>query len=274
MTMLTRCTACNTAFRITTEQLVTRQGKVRCGECGEVFSALDQLERTGDRAAAAPSPQDGETAIPSQSTVMSAPNLTTAEVVLHGPPGAESIAAAASDALPVPQAPSPDPTAAEAGIPPDAGKRRWGSVLGILVGLAALGFQATYFYREEIAVRLPETKPWLERMCAQVSCRFDAPRDPQAISIESHDLQADPASKNLLSLIALLRNRAGFVQDSPYLELTLTDAQDAPITRRVFTPRDYAAATQIGPGAELQVRVLIDASQVKASGYRLYAFYP
>jgi predicted Zn finger-like uncharacterized protein len=41
--MLTRCPACATGFRITPEQLKARQGKVRCGECQHVFSALDTL---------------------------------------------------------------------------------------------------------------------------------------------------------------------------------------------------------------------------------------
>lgn len=41
--MLTRCPKCATTFRITSEQLKARQGRVRCGACQEVFSALDTL---------------------------------------------------------------------------------------------------------------------------------------------------------------------------------------------------------------------------------------
>ena len=41
--MLTRCPKCTTTFRVTPEQLKARQGKVRCGECLEVFNALDTL---------------------------------------------------------------------------------------------------------------------------------------------------------------------------------------------------------------------------------------
>lgn len=41
--MLTRCPACATHFRVTPEQLKTRSGRVRCGECREVFNALDSL---------------------------------------------------------------------------------------------------------------------------------------------------------------------------------------------------------------------------------------
>jgi len=41
--MLTRCPKCATTFRVTSEQLKARQGRVRCGACQEVFSALDTL---------------------------------------------------------------------------------------------------------------------------------------------------------------------------------------------------------------------------------------
>jgi predicted Zn finger-like uncharacterized protein len=41
--MLTRCPKCTTTFRVTPEQLKVRQGRVRCGECREVFNALDTL---------------------------------------------------------------------------------------------------------------------------------------------------------------------------------------------------------------------------------------
>ena len=41
--MLTRCPACETHFRVTAEQLKARSGRVRCGECQQVFNALDSL---------------------------------------------------------------------------------------------------------------------------------------------------------------------------------------------------------------------------------------
>ena len=41
--MLTHCPACETHFRVTAEQLKTRSGRVRCGECQHVFNALDSL---------------------------------------------------------------------------------------------------------------------------------------------------------------------------------------------------------------------------------------
>ena len=114
----------------------------------------------------------------------------------------------------------------------------------------------------------------MREFCRAIPCSTQIRRDVQAISIESSDLQADPASRNLLTLVALLRNRGLLPQDAPHLELTLTDAQDAVVARRILSPREYQAASPMGAGSELSMRLTIDASQIKASGYRLYAFYP
>lgn len=41
--MLTRCPNCATTFRVTPEQLKARHGRVRCGQCHQVFDALETL---------------------------------------------------------------------------------------------------------------------------------------------------------------------------------------------------------------------------------------
>ena len=59
--MLTRCPACQTAFRVRPEQLRLRQGRVRCGSCGKAFNALatlfDEAQAQADDAGAIPDPQ-------------------------------------------------------------------------------------------------------------------------------------------------------------------------------------------------------------------------
>ena len=101
----------------------------------------------------------------------------------------------------------------------------------------------------------------------------------ELMSIEASDLQADTTNPNIMVLSATLKNRAIFDQQLPLLELTLTDAQDQPVVRRVLAPQDYigkAANTQAGFGAntEIAIKVFFEGSQVKATGYRLYLFYP
>jgi predicted Zn finger-like uncharacterized protein len=43
MSLATRCTACDTVFRVVQDQLKVSEGWVRCGRCQEVFNALEGL---------------------------------------------------------------------------------------------------------------------------------------------------------------------------------------------------------------------------------------
>ena len=55
--MLTRCPACQTVFRLRTEQLHARRGEVRCGHCFHPFNAIEHaLEPPANEAPAAPPP--------------------------------------------------------------------------------------------------------------------------------------------------------------------------------------------------------------------------
>ena len=96
-------------------------------------------------------------------------------------------------------------------------------------------------------------------------------------SIEGSDLQAEGGG--VLTLSATLRNRAGFEQALPAVELTLTDLRDQPLLRRVLQPRDYLgpltpSAPGIPAGGEIQLRVPFDVAEAHPAGYRLYVFYP
>ncbi len=42
--MFTQCPHCQTLFRISSEQLKSAGGKVRCCQCNQVFNALDSLQ--------------------------------------------------------------------------------------------------------------------------------------------------------------------------------------------------------------------------------------
>jgi hypothetical protein len=157
--------------------------------------------------------------------------------------------------------------------------RRWPWSLGVLLLLLTLLAQAAYHYRSAIVVLFPETKPYASALCANLGCELPLPRRIEMLSIEASDLQADTTNPNVMVLSATIKNRAVFNQQHPLLELTLTDAQDQPVVRRVLAPRDYlgkALNAQAGLPAntEIAVKVFIEGSQVKATGYRLYLFYP
>lgn len=252
--MLTRCPACDTAFRVTPEQLKLRAGRVRCGHCQAVFNALETL------ADAAPAP-----ALPE--TEPAAGNAAEGD--------------AASSAPPDPATQTPDALGDSFGVfdRPERRPRRLAWSAGIVLMLALGILQGAYAFRTELAAAQPGLRPLLEDLCAALDCDLPLPRKADLVGIEVSDLHPEPQQAHLLALSATLKNRAGFAQAYPALELTLTDTRDQPLVRRVLGPDDYLppgtdARAGFAANSDLAVSVWIDASGVAATGYRLYLFYP
>lgn len=152
----------------------------------------------------------------------------------------------------------------------------WGAAALMLVGLAG---QSTYFFRDQLAARLPQLKPALVGACAKIGCSVGLPMKIDSISIEANELQAVDPARNLFSLNLLLRNRSDTVQAWPNIELTLNDGSEKAIARRVFTPRDYLSpsadpAQGFASDQEQPVKLGFELLQLKASGYRVYLYYP
>jgi predicted Zn finger-like uncharacterized protein len=152
-------------------------------------------------------------------------------------------------------------------------RSRWPYLLAVVVLLVVLAAQAAFAWRVDVVRRIPDAVAVYELFGIAVPL----PRDAELISIESSDLQSEPG-RGLLVLNAQLRNRASFAQEWPLLELTLTDAGDAVVARRVLAAPDYlppgADRTAFPPGSEAPVRIWIDARDLGAGGYRLFVFYP
>lgn len=150
---------------------------------------------------------------------------------------------------------------------------------GSLLLLVALLFQGAYVFRNLVAAKFPAAKPLLIQACAIVDCQVGLPAQIESVSIESSELQALPPAKDSFALTLLLRNRSSTVQMWPNIELTLNDANDKAIGRRVFLPRDYLvapldAAKGFASNSEQQIKIPFQLDQLKASGFRVYVFYP
>jgi len=150
-----------------------------------------------------------------------------------------------------------------------------GSFVLVLAGLG----QATYAFRDQLAARVPETRPLLASACTWLDCKIGLPAQIEAITIESDTLETLPANKDASELSMLLRNSSATVQAWPYLELTLNDANNALLSRRVFAPHDYLPAGQdekkgIASNSEPAIKLYLEFSGVKPSGYHVGVFYP
>lgn len=295
MTLVTRCTACSTTFRVQPAQLSLRGGKVRCGKCHAVFDGLAALVGNTDAAAEiGPSPQLAlfdparlEKEAAEQVTLSEAAETATATdaVALIDDAVPETASKQpASNASPALHPSGPETEPAPTFLADPAPRPRFNIVWGLLALLAFVGLfsQAAIQYRTEAALLVPELRPYLEFACEQLGCEVRLPRRPELMSIESSDLQSDPQREQVIQLTAVIRNRAPFPQEFPALEVTLTNEIDRATVRRVLMPPEYLGAAGgesltrgIGPGAEAVLRVdFVTTPDVRATGYRLYLFYP
>lgn len=152
----------------------------------------------------------------------------------------------------------------------------WLWALGCLVLIVLAVGQVAREYRGDLLLSHPELRPHLQMLCDYTHCTLDLPRKIEWITIEASDLQNLPDNPRHAILNAVIRNRAGFTQALPKLELALTDPQDQAMVRRAIPPSEYLpkkVEAALAAGQEIAVKVHIDLKDVQASGYRLALFY-
>ncbi len=149
------------------------------------------------------------------------------------------------------------------------------------VALMLLTAQVIYVWRDTLAASWPAARPLLIKTCALLGCRVDLPMNLDALAIESSELQAVPQATNSYTFNTLLRNRGQQALRYPALELTLTDALDQLVLRRVILPAQYLGPAQrnqigngIAPNSELPIRISFDVAGTTIVGYRVGIFYP
>ncbi len=262
MTEITRCPDCGTRFKVTDAQLDAHEGLVRCGHCHEVFNAREHLhDDTPSPQLSLPIELDFPAHEPDLTPLLNVPELeeepktTLAQQVQF----VEEL----TDEVPETQ----------------PRKSGWmGTLLALLLTLMLLA-QAAYFFRVELGARLPGLKPLLAQYCTLLACSIELPHKADLIIIESSELESDPNQSNIITLHALVHNRASYTQAYPSLELTLTDMQDQAVARRVFHPADYLKVIAeekqgIPANRDLDIKLHLDTTDLKPSGYRLFLFYP
>lgn len=261
MTEITQCPECGTRFKVTDAQLDAHDGLVRCGHCHEVFNARDHLRDNE------PSPQ---LSLPIE------PESPTDEIDLTPIPNVPELEEEPATLAQQVQFVEELTDQVSEETPRQSG---WIATLTALLLALMLLAQAAYLFRVELGARLPGIKPLLTEYCELLACTVALPQKPDLIIIESSELESDPNQSNIITLHALVHNRAPYTQSYPNLELTLTDLQDQVVARRVFRPVDYLKTgedekTGMHANRDLDIRLHLDTTDLKPSGYRLFLFYP
>lgn len=166
------------------------------------------------------------------------------------------------------------------GRPPARPRRSTQWLLGtgiVLLGLALAG-QLLYLYRGELARQLPGLRPLLELACQPLGCEVPLARVASALALESSDLESEPGKPGHFRLHFSLSNRADHEQAWPHVELTLTDARDMPVARRVLNPAEWLPAKEnaaaFASRRSLSALIRFQTEELAPTGYRVYLFYP
>jgi predicted Zn finger-like uncharacterized protein len=161
-------------------------------------------------------------------------------------------------------------------LPKPVKKRFWAWLLATLLFLLILAAQLIYFLRDDLAVNLPQLRPYLSQLCQAMDCTLSLPRDTKQVLILGSDLQTEGPGN--LALAVTLANRSRHAMAWPVLELTLNDVKDQPVGRRVFAPSEYLPSPEMEsagmqPLTEVPLTLKLQTRGVKAVGYRLQMFY-
>jgi predicted Zn finger-like uncharacterized protein len=150
------------------------------------------------------------------------------------------------------------------------------TVLAVLL-LTMLAGQWVYRERDKLVASHPELKPAFQTACTWLGCEIQAVRQIDALAIDS--VAFNKLGSDSYKLSFLVKNASELPLAYPAIELVLTDAEDQPAYRRVFSSAELGfRAAELPAGSEWPVTATlrIDAPSVtqRVFGYRLLVFYP
>ena len=305
MSLITRCPACGTMFKVVSDQLKVSQGWVRCGQCAEVFDASLHLQTENppqtdlpvsvvepDAMAIVPQPVPAVIVSDYANPQNASLNTTVSDDSSYAEEVAAVLKATDSPVATSPLADATDEIPADVSFVRDARRQAFWRrplvrilfVLLTLLLMAALALQLAVQQRDRLAAFEPRLKPALQMICGVLGCNVGPVRQIEAIVIDSSSF--NKINDSVYSLSFAIKNTAASTIAMPSLEVTLTDTQDQAVIRRVLTPAQFGLASGLlGAAAEFSGALTLqltpletprDAGNVsrRVAGYRLLAFYP
>lgn len=240
--IVTRCPTCQTAFRVTSEQLKTANGMVRCGKCIGVFNALEhQLATPTEHATEAKTTQPVlliDQQHPEESDhELALPRLTA---LIHNE-FAE-------------QQPKPQPS--------NTLRILLSRLTAVFLGAMLLAGQYIYFFSAELS-RNQGYRQILINGCHYIGCEIDPYRDLSQLSINTFIIQTHPTQPGAVVVDMLIENTARFRQPYPRIKVRFDDLQGQLIGQRTFSPEEYIV--QQSPRGSVAVRNISSGRQAHVS---------
>ena len=241
---ITHCPQCETAFKVSPQQLEAAKGWVRCGRCAHVFEAALYFEVPPD----IPTPPVPRADAPSLFRAAVPPAGSVRELNTSQP--LEQTTTTANEIVVLPL--------------------KWLVSAGVLVLVLLL--QVVFVQRNWLVAQEPALRPLLSALCA---CEVTWPREPEAVLIESSSFTENPQGGYTVQL--RLKNTQHHPVAMPALELSLTDLQDQVLVRRVFTAEELSGKDHVQALRDVRSTLnfdLDDKVSKRVTGFRAFVFYP
>jgi predicted Zn finger-like uncharacterized protein len=217
--METTCPECKSRFRLTERQLKQAYGKVRCGECGNVFNALIGLKNYGG---------DLPTDFPDQ--------------FLDGDSAQEETLRVTDFDMETEYEQRPELSLHEAMYGSERrsffslGPLTW--FIGIIL-LAAFGIAQAIYYQRYHLIEDPRYQQQVINLCQVLPCDESDFSSPEQIRLLERNVFTHPVASNALMVTGSFVNQAPFTQKLPELLISLFDVQGKLIANRLFAPPEY-----------------------------------
>lgn len=145
----------------------------------------------------------------------------------------------------------------------------------VVVLPVALMLQVALHERNTLVAWQPGLRPALEFMCTALQCDL-GPRQQIAAMVVSGSAFTKTDADRSYQLNLSIQNQSRAPVGMPAVELTLTDAQDQAIARKVIGTKELAAPQELRAGAEWSVvlPVTTPGLNLQVAGYRVLLFYP
>ena len=217
--IVTRCPTCQTAFRVTSEQLLTRQWHGSLRKCIGVFNAPEhQLNSVAE--------QPEQTPKEAPETDQALPQLT--ELIHNEFNG---------------QQPSPKQS------------KTLRTLLGRLavaaIGALVLAAQIIYFTSAELS-RNENYRQALIDSCYYLGCKIAPYRDLSKLTINTFIIQSHPTQPGAVVVDMLIENKAQFRQPYPRIKVRFEDLQGELVAQRIFSPEEYIAEKNSGRSSAIK----------------------
>lgn len=281
MNYITSCPKCDTQFLLSTEHIKAYRGKVQCGHCAHVFNAKNRLTEV-----TTPFTNTVQESLAAQGVNMPATIAPDVADSNQTDDVTEDQSNRAFKFTIIDKTESDDASSPllandfndEARLSQLKPKRhtKW-LIFCLLLSLLAL-FQALFFLRSAIAAYYPQWKPLLSAVCEKLQCTIALQKNIGFMVIGESDMQEDESHQSVINFSSAITNNADYVQAYPTIELTLTNADDQAVIRKLIPPTVYldnpvAIENGINAHETVHFKLPMYVDQLEVTGYRIQILY-